>query len=72
MPVVLGDESTGTDPIYFSTAEDMILAKLAWFRAGGEVSERPYNPQKIANPASSPMKLTSVSGRPMRTKSLNL
>ncbi len=40
MPVVLGDESAA--PIYFSTAEDMILAKLAWFRAGGEVSERQW------------------------------
>ena len=38
MPVTIGDDSA--NPVYFSTAEDMILVKLAWFRAGGEVSER--------------------------------
>jgi hypothetical protein len=27
---------------YFSTAEDIILAKLEWFRAGGEISERQW------------------------------
>lgn len=27
---------------YFSTAEDIILAKLEWFRAGGETSERQW------------------------------
>lgn len=27
---------------YFSTAEDIILAKLDWFRAGGETSERQW------------------------------
>ena len=27
---------------YFSTAEDLILAKLEWFRAGGETSERQW------------------------------
>ena len=27
---------------FFSTAEDIILAKLEWFRAGGEVSERQW------------------------------
>jgi hypothetical protein len=34
-------ESTG-DKAYFSTAEDIILAKLEWFRAGGETSERQW------------------------------
>jgi hypothetical protein len=28
---------------YFTTAEDIILAKLEWFRSGGEVSERQWN-----------------------------
>lgn len=27
---------------YFSTAEDIILAKLEWFRSGGETSERQW------------------------------
>lgn len=27
---------------YFTTAEDIILAKLEWFRSGGEVSERQW------------------------------
>jgi hypothetical protein len=30
------------DQAYFSTAEDIILAKLEWFRTGGEVSERQW------------------------------
>ena len=30
------------DRAYFSTAEDVILAKLEWFRAGGETSERQW------------------------------
>jgi hypothetical protein len=30
------------DQAYFSTAEDIILAKLEWFRAGGEISERQW------------------------------
>lgn len=30
------------DQAYFSTAEDIILAKLEWFRAGGETSERQW------------------------------
>ena len=34
-------ESTD-DKAYFSTAEDIILAKLEWFRAGGETSERQW------------------------------
>ena len=33
----------GTGPAYpVATAEDVILAKLEWFRAGGEVSERQW------------------------------
>jgi hypothetical protein len=28
--------------VFFSTAEDMILTKLEWFRAGGETSERQW------------------------------
>lgn len=35
------DEKTG-DTIRFSTAEDTMLAKLLWFRQGGEVSERQW------------------------------
>jgi hypothetical protein len=30
------------DQAYFSTAEDIIIAKLEWFRAGGETSERQW------------------------------
>ncbi len=30
------------DRAYFSAAEDIILAKLEWFRAGGEVSDRQW------------------------------
>jgi hypothetical protein len=30
------------DRAYFSTAEDIILAKLEWFRAGGETSDRQW------------------------------
>jgi hypothetical protein len=33
---------TPEDRAYFSTAEDIILAKLEWFRAGGETSERQW------------------------------
>jgi hypothetical protein len=33
----LGDKSE--DKAYFSTAEDIILAKMEWYRAGGETSE---------------------------------
>lgn len=28
--------------VYFATAEDMVLQKLAWYRAGGESSERQW------------------------------
>lgn len=31
-----------TDQAFFSTAEDIVLAKLEWFRAGNEVSERQW------------------------------
>lgn len=30
------------DQAYFCTAEDIILAKLEWYRAGGEISERQW------------------------------
>ena len=30
------------DHAYFTTAEDIILAKLTWFRMGGETSERQW------------------------------
>jgi hypothetical protein len=30
-------------PAYVATAEDTVLAKLEWFRAGGEVSENQWN-----------------------------
>lgn len=30
-------------PIYFATAEDMVLQKLSWYRAGGETSERQWS-----------------------------
>ena len=38
-------QSVGDSPdeqAYFCTAEDIILAKLEWFRAGGELSERQW------------------------------
>jgi hypothetical protein len=38
-------QSVGDSPddlAYFSTAEDIILAKLEWFRSGGEASERQW------------------------------
>lgn len=30
-------------PIFVATAEDTILSKLAWYRLGGEVSDRQWN-----------------------------
>lgn len=33
---------TGQGPAYFATAEDMVLQKLLWYRAGGEMSERQW------------------------------
>jgi hypothetical protein len=30
------------EKVYFSTSEDIILAKPEWFRAGGEVSKRQW------------------------------
>lgn len=41
----LVSQSVGDSPgeqAYFSTAEDIILAKLDWFRDGGEASERQW------------------------------
>ena len=38
-------QSVGDSPdeqAYFCTAEDIILAKLEWYRAGGEISERQW------------------------------
>jgi len=36
----IGDSPT--DQVYFSSAEDIILAKLEWFRLGGDVSDRQW------------------------------
>jgi len=33
----------GTDEIYIASPEDNILAKLQWYRLGGEVSDRQWN-----------------------------
>lgn len=38
----LGEEP-GEAKFYFSSAEDIILSKLEWFKTGGEVSERQWN-----------------------------
>jgi len=38
--VVLGE--TDREAAYFATAEDTILAKLRWYRMGGEVSDRQW------------------------------
>ncbi|MCX6855042.1 MAG: hypothetical protein NTV80_09070 [Verrucomicrobia bacterium] len=38
----LGDEDIAYAP-YFATAEHSILAKLEWFRIGGELSDRQWN-----------------------------
>lgn len=40
-PEALG-ESPDAPRIYVATAEDTVLAKLEWFRSGGEVSERQW------------------------------
>ncbi len=40
-PEVLGDEPDALD-VPVATAEDVVLAKLEWFRLGGEVSERQW------------------------------
>jgi hypothetical protein len=37
----LGDE-TQTASIYITSAEDIVLHKLAWFRKGGDASERQW------------------------------
>jgi hypothetical protein len=33
----------GVSPCRVTTAEDILLAKLAWYRSGGEVSDRQWN-----------------------------
>jgi hypothetical protein len=33
----------GASPTSLVSAEDIVLAKLLWYRAGGEVSERQWN-----------------------------
>ena len=35
--------ASGEESAYMSSAEDMVLAKLEWYRAGNEVSERQWN-----------------------------
>jgi hypothetical protein len=42
MRLSLGDDDVQHDP-YFATAEHSILAKLEWFRLGGELSDRQWN-----------------------------
>jgi hypothetical protein len=37
------DEGDPPAHAYFATAEDTVLQKLAWYRKGGEVSERQWN-----------------------------
>ncbi len=39
---VLQQLGSPSETAYFSTAEDIILAKLEWYRNGGEVSERQW------------------------------
>jgi hypothetical protein len=39
---VLQQLGSPSEKAYFSTAEDIILAKLQWYRNGGEVSERQW------------------------------
>jgi hypothetical protein len=39
-PQAIGGEAGRT--VYFGTAEDTVLSKLAWYRSGGEVSERQW------------------------------
>lgn len=36
------DDLSGTRPYRVASAEDTVLAKLEWFRAGGEVSDRQW------------------------------
>jgi hypothetical protein len=36
------DVGDAAGPVFFATAEDMVLQKLAWYRAGGESSERQW------------------------------
>lgn len=37
--VVLSDSGLSTEPVPFVTPEDILLAKLYWFRSGGEASD---------------------------------
>jgi hypothetical protein len=37
---LIGDQDP--EKVYFSTAEDIILAKLEWYKNGGEISERQW------------------------------
>ncbi len=41
-PEVLDEDAAGRR-IFVASAEDTILAKLEWFRSGGEVSERQWS-----------------------------
>ena len=36
------DVGDAAGPVFFATAEDMVLQKLAWYRAGGESSDRQW------------------------------
>lgn len=36
------DVGDAAGPVFFATAEDIVLQKLAWYRAGGESSERQW------------------------------
>jgi hypothetical protein len=40
--VMLPNSGLGEDPVPFVSPEDILLAKLDWFRQGGEVSERQW------------------------------
>lgn len=40
IPLQIGPDSDR--PLFFLSAEDLILAKLDWFRQGGEISERQW------------------------------
>jgi hypothetical protein len=40
IPLLIGDEPKVR--MFFSTAEDIILAKMEWYRAGGETSDRQW------------------------------
>lgn len=40
--VLLANSGLGEEPVPFVSPEDILLAKLDWFRLGGEVSERQW------------------------------